>query len=156
MIISTAKAEALMREMADRLAARLAGAAAGRVDTVRAAKDANGFPMLFLSRSGNEAAGQPVIALRILARDAVSKDIFGNAENAYTPHNLQMAYELDVAAQAKVKIKDIEKVLFEAARPAIRIQIVEIAAGSAVTEANINAASPAEELDDLYWPLKGQ
>jgi hypothetical protein len=156
MIISIAKAEALMREMADRLAARLAGAAVGRVDSVRAAKDANGFPMLFLSHGGNEAAGQPVIVLRCLARDAVSKDIFGNAENAYTPHNLQMAYELDAAAKQKAASKDLEKVMFEACRPGIRIQILEIADGTAVSEASMNAASPSEEYDDLWWPLKGQ
>jgi len=154
MIINTAKADNLMRELKDRLEKRLAGAAAGRLDTVREAKDADGYPMLFLSDAGNEAAGQPVIALRIKQIDAVSKDVFNNSMKAYNPHVMEMAYELD-ATEAEPARKDILKVSQDVFRIGIKVQLKEIADGTAVTEANINAAAVAEEYDDLYWPSKG-
>jgi len=49
-IKSIAKAQALVRELKERLEIRLAGSA--RIDTVREASDAEGFPALFLSNGG--------------------------------------------------------------------------------------------------------
>jgi len=150
---STAKAEALLRDVADKLKVRFAGSAT--IDTVRAAKDANGWPMLFLSDGGNEAAGQPVIGLRIQAVDAVSKDVFGNALIAFAPHALEIAYELTAADNAIPTDADILKAEFESIKTGVKIQLKELANGTAVTEANMNAASPSVEIEDLYWPTKG-
>ena len=150
---STAKAEALLRDVADKLKVRTAGSAT--IDTVRQAKDANGWPMLFLSKSGNEAAGQPVIALRIQAVNAVSKDVFGNDLIAFAPHALEVAYELTAADNPIPADADLLKAEFEAIKTGVKIQLKELANGTAVTEANMNAAAASLEIEDLYWPTKG-
>jgi len=150
---STAKAEALLRDVADKLKVRFAGSAA--IDTVRAARDAQGWPMLFLSDAGNEAAGQAVIALRIRAVDAVSKDVFGNDLVAFAPHKLEVAYELTAANNPIPTDVDLLTAEFEAIKTGVAIQLKELANGTAVTEANMNAAAVAVELDELYWPTKG-
>lgn len=149
---STAHAQALSRELADKLAKRTQGSAS--IDTVRQATDANGWPMLFLSDAGNEAAGQPVIAIRISNPDAVSKDIFGNATSAYAPHNLEVAYELTATDNPVPKDTDLIMAIWEATKTGVKMQVKEIANGTAVTETSMNAAAVAIELDELYWPLK--
>lgn len=149
---STAKAEALLRDVADKLKIRFAGSAT--IDTVRQAKDAAGWPMLFLSDAGNEAAGQPVIALRCRAVDAVSPDVFGNALVAFAPHILEVAYELAAANNPIPTDADILIAEFEAIKTGARIQLKELANGTAVTAANMDAAAVAADLEDLYWPTK--
>jgi len=149
---STAKAEALMRDVADKLAIRFKGGAS--INSVRQAKDANGWPMLFLS-NGNEAAGQPVIALRIQAADAVSKDVFGNALIAFAPHALEVSYELTAVNNPIPTDADLLTAEYEAIKTGVKIQLKELANGTAVTEAAMNAASASLELDELYWPAKG-
>lgn len=150
---STAKAEALVRGIADNLRIRLAGSAS--IDTVREARDSQGWPMLFLSDGGNEAAGQAVIALRIKAVDAVSKDVFGNDLVAFAPHALDLAYELAAANNPIPTDVDILKAEFEAIKTGVKLQLKELANGTAVTAANMDAATAAVELEDLYWPTKG-
>jgi len=149
---STSKAEALLRDVADHLRKRYAGSAS--IDTVREARDSNGWPMLFLSDAGNEAAGQPVIALRIKAVDAVSKDVFGNDLIAFAPHSLEIAYELD-GTEPEASQADLLKAQFEAIKTGVKIQQKAIADGTAVTAANMDAAAVAVEIEDLYWPTKG-
>lgn len=150
---SLAKADALLRDVADKLKVRLAGSAT--IDTVRQARDAAGWPMLFLSDAGNEAAGQPVIALRIKAVDAVSKDVFGNDLIAFAPHKLEVAYELAAANNPIPTDVDILIAEFEAIKTGVAIQLKELANTTAVTAANMDAAAVAIELDELYWPTKG-
>lgn len=145
---STAQAQAQARELADKIAKRVSGR------TIRQAVDANGWPMLFISTGGNEAAGQPVTAIRISAVDAVSKDIFGNATSAYAPHNLEFAYELTAADNPIPTDANLLAYFFEATKTGIKIQVKELANGTAVTAANMDAAAVAIELDELYWPLK--
>jgi hypothetical protein len=146
---STAKAEALLRDVADKLAKRFP------TKTIRQARDANGWPMLFASASGNEAAGQSVIALRISAVDAVSKDVFGNALVAFAPHTLEVAYELTAANDPIPTDADVLTAEYEAIKTGVKIQLKEMANGTAVTAANMDAATPVVELEDLYWPTKG-
>jgi hypothetical protein len=150
---SLAKADALLRDVADKLKIRYAGSAS--IDTVRAARDAAGWPMLFLSDAGNEAAGQAVIALRIKAVDAVSKDVFGNDLVAFAPHKLEVAYELTAANNPIPTDVDLLIAEFEAIKTGVAIQLKELANGTAVTAANMDAAAVAIELDELYWPTKG-
>lgn len=150
---SVAKAQALMRDLADKLTVRYAGSST--IDTVRQANDANGFPMLFLSDAANEAAGQPVIALRIKALDAISKDIFGGDLFSYSPHALEIAYELAAANNPIAIDTDILIAEYEAIKTGVKIQLKELANGTAVTAANMDAATPNIELDELYWPTKG-
>lgn len=153
---STAKAAALLRDVADNLSKRYPAGAAG-INTVRQALDANGWPMLFLSHNANEAEAQPVIALRIQAVDAVSKDVFGNALTSYAPHALEVAYELNTAGPARPFPADSDLLIaeFESIKTGVKIQLKEIPNGTAVSEASMNAASPVIELESLYWPTKG-
>lgn len=144
---STAQAQAQARELGDKIAKRT-----GR--QVRNAVDANGWPMLFVSPAGNEAAGQQVVAIRISAVDAVSKDIFGNATSAYAPHNLELAYELTAADNPIPTDVSLLQIVWEATKTGIKMQVKEIANATAVTEASMNAAAVAVEMDELYWPLK--
>jgi hypothetical protein len=153
-IKNIAKAEALSRELKERLEIRTKGAAAGRTDTVREARDSEGYPALFLSDNGTEAAGSPVLAIRIKQIDMVSKDVFGNDSKAYSPHVCEFAYELD-ATEAEPDRKDIELAMWELARIGVKVQVKEIADGTAVSFASMDAASAAQELDDLRWPNKG-
>lgn len=147
---STAKAEAMSRDLAEKLALKIKANGAGRVNSVRQAKDANGWPMLFMSRNANEAAGQPVIAIRIKGQDAVSKDILGNSITAAAPHIMEVAYETGFAVRL-----DLTQIAFEAFKLGTKVQIKEIAAATAVTEVSIDADSASDEYDQLYWPSKG-
>lgn len=151
---SASKANALIRDLADKLRIRYPSGAAG-LDTVRQAVDAQGWPMLFLSHLANEAEAQPVILIRIRNVDMQSKDVFGGSTFAYAPHILELAYELTATANAPYPtLADIEKAKYEAEKLGCRYQEKQIANGTAVTEASINAASPANDLEDMYWPTK--
>lgn len=156
MIKNTAKAEALIRDLKDKLEKRVQAnaAVAGRLDTVREARDSAGYPLLVLSNAANEAAGQPVIFIRIKQEDAVSKDVFGNDMKAYAPHACELAYELD-GTEGEPARRDIILVMNELAMIGIKIQVKEVADATAVTVANVDATAVAEEFDSLYWPQKG-
>lgn len=149
---STAKAIALSRDLADKLAKRFAGSAT--IDTVRQAFDANGWPMLFLSDNGVESAGNPVILIRIKNVDMVSKDIFGNSTVAYAPHVLEFNYELTAANNPIPIDGDLWKASFEAIKVGARCLFEENANGTAVSEANLATATVVADLEELYWPTK--
>lgn len=150
---STAKANALSRDLADKLAKRFPSGGAG-IDTVRQASDASGWPMIFLSHLANEAAGQPVILIRIRNVDMVSKDVFGGSTSAYAPHILEFDYELTAANNPIPIDGDLWTASFEAIKLGARCQFKENANGTAVTEANLATATVVADLDELYWPTK--
>ena len=154
---STAKANALVRDLADKLRIRLVPGSAG-LNSVRLAFDAQGWPMIFLSHNANEAEAQPAIVIRIRNPDMQSKDVFGGSTFAYAPHILELAYELspaNVPAYAPyASFADIESVKYEAQKLGCRYQEKQIANGSAVSEAALNATAPIVDLEDLYWPTK--
>lgn len=149
---SAAKAEALMRDLADKLSKRYSNGPG--LNSIRVANDANGWPMIFISRNGNEAAGQPVVAVRISNVDAESRDVFGNSIYAYAPHVLEVGYELAAANKPTPSTADLAVVEFECIKTGIRFQLKEIAHATAVSEASLNSASVAADLEDLYWPTK--
>lgn len=149
---STAKAAAILRDIADKLRVRYAGSST--IDTVRESKDSDGWPMLFLSDGGTETASNPVIAMRIKSVDAVSKDVFGNALVSFAPHKLEVCYELTAANNPIPTDKDILIAEFEAIKSGMCIVLEELANGTAVTAANMDASTPVIEIEDLYWPAK--
>jgi hypothetical protein len=150
---STAKAIALARDLADKLAKRYSPSSAG-LNSVRQAFDANGWPMIFCSHNANEAEGQPVILIRIMNVDMVSKDVFGNSTSAYAPHTLELAYELAASNKPFPTLADLASAEFESIKTGVRYQLKEIANGTAVSEAAINAKSADADIDELYWPTK--
>lgn len=153
---SNAKAIRLIQDIQDMLAVRLAPTSAG-LNSIRQAFDANSWPYLVASHNGNEAAGQPVVLIRISNVDAISKDIFGNQTYAYAPHVLELAFELQATpniGNSFVAHADLATCEFEAIKSGVRYQQKELANGTAVTAANVSAASPVVDLDQLYWPTK--
>ena len=150
---SLAKAQATMRDLKERLEKRVQGSSS--IDTVRATADSEGWPMLILSDAANESAGQPVIALRLKAVDAVSKDVFGNALKAFSPHEMEVAFELD-SSEAEPSRRDIIKVMIEVAKLGHKVIVKQIADGTAVSASSMDATSPADSLEfDTQWPAKG-
>jgi hypothetical protein len=149
---SFAKANATMRDLGDKLSKRFAGQAG--LNTIRQAVDAQGWPMLFLSHGGNEAEGQPVCLIRMKGVPMVSPDVFGNPLTAYTPHTLEVAYELAATNKPEVATSDLFIVDFESMACGVRMQLKEIANGTAVTEASLNAAAITVDIENLYWPTK--
>ena len=129
---STAKAEALSRDLKERLESR--GFA------VSESKDAQGWPKLTLNT--NEAS------LRIEAADAVSKDIFGNALVAFAPHFMDFSSRNDAMDSAKVA-----KIMLEISKMGIDKTNIKT---HATVLATAEAAAPSDELIfDIRWPTKG-
>lgn len=146
---SYAKAVALLRDLKDKIQLRLP------TYTIREARDSAGWPMLFVSPAGNEAAGQEVIGLRIKAVDMVSKDVFDGDTLAYAPHTFELAYELTAANNPIATDAFLVSVEYEAFKLGVRMLIKEIANGTAVTAANMDAATIIADLEDIQWPTKG-
>lgn len=146
---STAKSQALIRDLKDKLAARFPS------KTLREARDTNGWAMLVMSASGDESTGEDVIAIRIKGVDAVSKDVFGNDLTAFAPHVMELAFEQDANDKPIPSAADLAKVSWEAFRLGVKAQIKEIANGTAVSESSMDAADATAEIDDLHWPTKG-
>lgn len=154
---SNAKLNAVARDLADLLSKRLAANAGLNTVVQSNWTDANGaiWPALTISSGGNVAEGQPVVLIQLASVDAVSKDIFGNQTYAYTPSIMQLAYELKSSGDIEPAHGDLDAVKFEAIKAGIRMQIVEIANGNAVTSANISAhGTVIADMDQLYWPTK--
>jgi len=150
MIKSTASADATLRDLKERLERKNAETAT--LDTVREARDANGWPMLFLSLAGAEAAGDNVIAIRMRGIDMVSKDVFQNDAIAYTPHRMEIAHEDTVADDA-----DKAVVIAECAKTGVALELKAIAAATAVTEASMDAKEADRVIENQdEWPTKGR
>jgi hypothetical protein len=154
MMKSHAVAESLIRKLQEHLGFRLEGSAS--IDTIRELRDSDGYPALILSDGGTETAGNPVIAIRIKAADAVSKDVFGNSFDAFAPHTVEIGYELD-GTEAEPSRLDLAKVMHECSKLGAKMQIKEIADATAVTMASLSAAAVALELEfELRWPTKSR
>jgi hypothetical protein len=146
---STAKAIALFRDLADKLKIRLAS------KVITQSTDAQGWPMIIVSADATPATGESVIALRCSAADAVSKDVFGNSLTAFAPHAIELGYELDANGKPTPAATDLMTVAREVFAIGAKVQVKEIANGTVPSEAALNAAAAAIELEDLYWPTKG-
>ena len=126
---STAKAEALARDLKDRLEFR--------GFTVAESKTAQGWPRLVIDTDQ--------ASIEIEARDAVSKDVFGNDLVAFAPHDARLA---SVNAQSKA---DLSKVHMELSKAGLEKVLLSEGADLAAAE----AAAAEEILFDIRWPTKG-
>jgi hypothetical protein len=156
---SNAKSNALIRDLGDKLSKRLAFSGTSVNKVVQGSyTDGSGqvWPNLVITQNGNAAEGQPVIYIQISGQDMISKDVFGNQTEAYAPHIAQLGYELGAAGNETLPSHaDIAACTFELVKTGVRFQLKEIANGTAVTAAAVNAASPVADEDELYWPTKG-
>ncbi|MEM4756242.1 MAG: hypothetical protein QW594_03855 [Candidatus Woesearchaeota archaeon] len=133
-----------MRGLKERLEAQLKGSLT--IDTVEEIRDAEGYLVLRCSDGGNLAAGQPVIWIQVRQPDLGALDVFQQAHRAYTPHECVLAYELTAADNPVPANKDLAIVLWELAKLGIATKVKELASGTAVTEANVDAAAVAFKL----------
>lgn len=159
MLYSIDKAVGLARDLADRLSLRLVNGSGlnfvRQSQTTSTSSAGAGWPLLFVSRGGNEAEGQPVIGIRITDIQVGAIDIFGNSTLPFSPTQSEIAYELTSGGAPEVAIGDLMVVAFEVTRMGT-VEIIEtIANGSAVTEANMNSATIIENLKDIDWGFKG-
>lgn len=156
-LYSNAKANALIRDLGNKLQIRLANGAGLNTAALGFYTDANGaaWPYLLLT-NGTAGAGEgnPVVYIEISCVDMVSKDIFGNQESAYAPHVLQLGYELTSGGAPIPARADLLVCEDEAIKTGVRLQVKEVANGTAVTGASVNAVAPIADLEDLYWPTK--
>ena len=126
---STAKAEALSRDLADRLAQR--------GHTVAQSKNAEGYPRLVLDTDQ--------ASIEIVQEDAVSKDVFGNDLLAFAPHRLTLAIDEDISEAFRAEL------MIEIVKMGVNKLILKAAADLATAEA---AAGTVIE-QTVRWPTKG-
>lgn len=153
MITSPQKIQAVARDLGNRLAIRFQNNSG--LNTVRYAYDTNGAPQLFFSHGGNESEGQPVVLVYLQQISMVSNDIFGNPALAYTPSLSQVCYELTSGGYPIPAATDLLTIQWELIPFGIAQQLIQLSNGTAVTAANAEAATPSIQLDQLYWPTKG-
>ena len=157
MIFSNAKPIALMRDLINKLNIRFQNNSGINTSVQGFYTDALGavwpYALLYNSTDG-VAESNPVVYLEISCVNAVSDDIFGNPLYAYAPELLQIGYELSAGGSPIPARADLETINFEAIKTGVQLQLKEVANGTAVTPASVNAASPLVSLDELYWPTK--
>jgi hypothetical protein len=127
---SIAKADAWLRDLKERLVLRGFSCADSR--------DVNGWPKLTLNT--DEAS------IRIEANDAISKDVFGNALVAFTPHKLYFASRNDAMSTLVVS-----KLMSEIVKLGIKMVVQTHATVLATAE----AAAGDEVIVDVQWSAAG-
>ena len=153
---SNAKAIRLVQDIVDLLNVRFKNNAGLNTITQGFYVDANGasWPYAIISSGGTVTEGSSVVYIQIANVDMVSKDIFGNQTYAYAPHILQLGYELTSGGAPIPAVADLLTCEFEAIKSGVRLQLKQVANGTAVTPASVNAAAAAADIDQLYWPTK--
>jgi Holliday junction resolvase len=96
---------------------------------------------------GKKLVIESCISIRIEAKDAVSKDIFGNAVDAFTPHEVKLAVDNAVATHSQVA-----KVMMDLAKQGFGLKIGEDAT---LADAETAADAAAEERHNIMFPTKG-
>jgi hypothetical protein len=130
-MLSTAKSEAVARDLKESLEKR--GLAVVESNLAKGKK---------LSIESDK------ITIRIEAKDAVSKDIFGNDLDAFTPHEVKLA--IDNASGATHS--EVAKVMIDLAKYGFGLKIGE---GADIAAAEAAADAAEEEAHNLHWPTKG-
>jgi hypothetical protein len=157
MIYSNAKAEALLRDLGNKLQIRFQNGTGLNTLLQGFYTDALGavWPYILLyNATDGFGEGQPVVYIEISCVNAVSLDIFGNPLYAYAPELMQIGYELTSGGAPYPARADLDTVYFESIKTGVQLQVKEVANGTAVTGTSVNAAAPLVALDDLYWPTK--
>jgi hypothetical protein len=157
MIFSNAKPIALLRDLGNKLQIRFQNNSGVNTLSQGFYTDALGaiWPYILLyNATAGVGEGNPVILIEISCVNAVSDDIFGNPLYAYAPELLQFGYELAAGGAPIPSQSDILTAEFESIRTGVQFQLKQVANGTAVTPASVNAAVAVSTLDELYWPTK--
>lgn len=96
---------------------------------------------------GTKLAIDADMSIRIEAKDAVSKDIFGNALDSFAPHEVKLAIDNAVATHT-----DVAKVMMELAKHGVALKIGEDAT---LNDAEAAADAAEEQRHNVAWPTKG-
>ena len=129
---STAVSEAQARELKEKLERRGFTVSESKV---------NGYAKLTLDT--NDAS------IVISQEDQVSKDVFGNDLDAYTPHKLVLSFRTDGVAQL-----GMAKIMIEIGKIGMKILVKEHATVLATAEAIADSAAEVIEFDSR-WKGKG-
>ena len=128
-MLSTAKAEAVARDLKQALEKR-------------------GFSVVESQLAkGKKLAIDADMSIRIEAKDAVSKDVFGNDLDAFTPHEVKFAIDSAVATHSEVA-----KVMIDLGKIGFALKIGEAATLGAAETASDSAE---ESRHNQSWPTKG-
>lgn len=146
-MFNAAKSEAICRGLKERLDLRFKDQGLSCAQSF----DSSGYSVLTLS-DGSPASAEKVILIRVRQIDAVSKDIFGNANLAFSPHIMDIAYE-DASAFAGV---DWAKLSIEVAKEGIKAIVYKAVAGAIPALSDMVPAKQEAALEfDILWPSKG-
>lgn len=146
-MFSSAKSIATMRMIKDRINFRFADQSLSCAESF----DSEGYPCLLLS-DGSAATTEKVILIRCKQEMSNSVDIFGNANKAYAPHVLQVAYE-DASA---LIASDWAKLVLEISKVGMKMEIYKATAGAIPALTDFVAGKLESSLEfDVLWPTKG-
>lgn len=152
------KAQAIARDLKSRLALRLPSGY-----LIQEAQDDHGV-MLLISQDATPAAGEQVVAIRILPEVTDHKNVIGLPQDVYAPLRAQVIEEAStLAGVSLLTLENRCKIDLELARLGLKQErflnangtvpaLSQFAAAGAVTGSNLVASLPF----DLYWPLAGQ
>lgn len=96
---------------------------------------------------GTKLAIDSSMSIKIEAKDAVSKDVFGNSLDSFAPHEVKLAIDNAVATHTEVA-----KVMIELAKQGVALKIGEDAT---LADAETAADSAEEQRHNVMWPTKG-
>lgn len=130
-MLSTAKAEAVARDLAEVLEKR-------GFDVVESA----------LAKGRKLTIDTDKMSIRIEAKDAVSKDVFGNSLDAFTPHEVKLAIDSDAGASHT----EVARLMIDLSKYGFGLKIGE---GATLAAAETAADSAEEERHATQWPTKG-
>ena len=148
--MSVKKAEALMRSLKEKLAFRFPGF------ILAESKDANENPVLSIS-DGTPATGEQNAVIRIKPIDAHGVNVLGMAQEMFSPHQLQIAVEESalIAGASFLSAANSAKIISEAAKTGVKVELYMRATGAIPTTADMIAANKIAEIDDIQWQLSG-
>ena len=128
-MLSKAKSQAMAREM-------------------KSALEKRGFSVVESDLAkGKKLVLNACISIRIEAKDAVSKDIFGNSVDSFAPHEVKLAIDNAVATHSQVA-----KAMMELGKQGVSLKIGEDATLAAAETA---ADSAEEQRHNMMWPTRG-
>jgi len=88
------------------------------------------------------------MTIRIEAKDMVSKDVFGNDLDAFTPHEVKLAIDSTGGATHV----EVAKAMMSLGKQGFALKIGE---GADIAAAEAAADAAAEERYNVHWPTKG-
>lgn len=153
-----AKSQAIMRELKERLQKKMPS-----TYVFSESMDANGS-ILLISADSTPAAGEQVVAIRILGEQTAFKNSIGSAQTVYAPLRAQVIEEAStIAGVSLITLVNRLHVDLELARMAVKQErymnantvvpaVSQFSADGSVATATKIASLPS----DMYWPLSGQ